>query len=170
MEGHPGPTRTYTSDPGLSGPDAHGDSCRGWRQPCPRLEWDKQTEGENSSMKYLIVKSSNSSSDKYSRSTGTEIRCEEGKRNLCSHRSPWPGSEPQGHFPSWTSREINININTFTTMDYGDYYTIILLKQNMEKSWLLTSQLWVAGSYISHNAPPQHRSSVYSCGVGKISS
>ena len=44
MEGHPGPTRTYTSDPGLSGPDAHGDSCRGWRQPCPRLEWDKQTD------------------------------------------------------------------------------------------------------------------------------
>lgn len=37
--------------------------------------------------------------------------------------------------------------------------SIILSKQKMEISWLLTTQLWVAGSYISHNAPPQHRSS-----------
>lgn len=29
MEGHPGPTRTYTSDPGLSGLDVHDDSYRG---------------------------------------------------------------------------------------------------------------------------------------------
>lgn len=26
MEGHPGPTKTYTSDPGLSGPGEHDDS------------------------------------------------------------------------------------------------------------------------------------------------
>lgn len=98
-------------------------------------------------MKYLIVKSSKSSSDKYSRSTGTEIRCEEGKRNLCSHRSPRPGAEPQGNFPSWTSRE-EMYINTFTTMDYGDYYTIILLKQ--KNGDILAFNQSTMGSWVLH--------------------
>lgn len=46
--GHPGPTRTYTSDPDPSGRDARDDSDKERRPQCPQLE------GENTEREKII--------------------------------------------------------------------------------------------------------------------
>lgn len=44
IKGHPGPTRTYTSDPGLSGPGERVDFWRECWPLCPRLKEDRQRQ------------------------------------------------------------------------------------------------------------------------------